>query len=118
MPRDDPRPVTHRRTAEEAVAQADAKARIRTAMGVRTGGVGLLLAGLGALARSSRRYLFYHHARFPIRAGHSSSLPYAIFGLGAVVLSPFVIVAGQLLLTRAIAAARGNPVTAEVAPPL
>jgi hypothetical protein len=104
-----------RRTVAEAIAQADAKDRIRTAIGVRGSGVGLLLLGLSLLIRPSTWGPFLQAVGVRIHGGPSFtlSLP-AVVGIIAIGLSPFAFATGQWLLTRATAAARGNPMTAPI----
>jgi hypothetical protein len=104
----------HLRTAAEAVAQADAKYRIRAARGLRfTGGLtlafGIALIGRSPWARYSQAFAF----RRPDGSTFSLSLG-AVIGFIAIPLGLILMAAGYVLLRRAIAKARANPITAGV----
>ncbi|MEO8621261.1 MAG: hypothetical protein ABI625_09370 [bacterium] len=105
----------HRRTVAEALAQADAKERIRTARGVRAAGFSLLVVGIGFLTRPSTWRPYNQAVRVHIHGGPSFTLSFAaVAGVLAAVISPVVIAAGQWLLRRATSAARNDPVTASI----
>jgi drug/metabolite transporter (DMT)-like permease len=105
----------HRRTVAEAIAQADAKDRVRTARGVRGGGIGLAMIGVALLTRPSTWRPYSQAVGVHIHGGPSFTLSFqAVLGILAVVVGPFVIAAGHWLLIRAIDAARRDPITAPI----
>src|SRR2546422_540397 len=91
-----------RRTAAQAVQQADAKDRIRTARSVRATGPTLIVGGLGLLVRPETW-----------RRPFATSLS-GVLGLTCLVLGPVAFAVGSALLRRATARAQANPVTAEI----
>jgi hypothetical protein len=108
-------PSPHRRTAEEAVAQANAKERIRNARGLcATGGV-MLLVGVRLLSRW-RTWSPYHQALgVHIHGGPSFTLSLgAIGGAFALVVGPLVFLAGRLRLRGAMDTAARDPITAPI----
>ena len=108
-------PPPHRRTVAEAIAQADAKERIRTSLGVRGAGFALLFFGIGLLTRWSSWRPYNQAVRVHIHGGPSFTLSFAaIVGGFAAVAGPFAIVTGQLLLRRATSLARNDPITAPI----
>ena len=109
---------SHRRTVAEAIAQADAKERIRTARNVRRAGVSLVGLAIVLLIHPKRSLLYDLAVDVHAHGGQSFRLSFAVM-LGAVagVLSPFVIATGQWMLRRAISAARNDPVTATILDP-
>jgi len=112
---EDAAPPPHRRTVAEAIAQADAKERIRTARGVRGTGLTLLVVGVGLLIRPSSWRPYSQAVGVHIHHGPSFTLSFAaIFGGLAAAIGPFVIATGQWLLRRAIRAARNDPITAPI----
>jgi hypothetical protein len=105
----------HLRTAAEAVAQADAKYRIRAARGVRFSGGACLAFGIALLIRRSTWTRFSQAFAFTRSDGSTFSLSLgAVIGFIAIALGLVLVGAGFLLLRRAIARARANPVTASV----
>lgn len=108
-------PRVHRRTVEEAIAQADAKERIRTARSVRATGIAFLVGGFGLLTRSSTWRPYNQAIRVHIHGGPTFTLSFAALAGGiAVILGPFVIATGLWLVRRATIAASSNPVTAMI----
>jgi hypothetical protein len=104
-----------RRTAAEAFAQAEAKARIRTAVAVRRAGLFMPLIGVAALLRFRTWLPWYQVLGVHIHGGPSFRLSLnAIVGIVAIVLSPVVFMTGAWLRRRAIQMARRDPVTAAV----
>lgn len=107
-----------RRTAAEAIVQADARERIRTARSVRQAGYGFLVISLEFLAgsgawRPENQFLAVH-----IHGGPSFTLSVsALIGILALAAGPIAIVTGSVLLRRATDAARRSPVTAQVLAP-
>jgi hypothetical protein len=108
-------PSTLKRTAAEAVQQADAKDRVRTARAVRTGGYVLTLLGLWLATKPSEWRANRQAVGVNIHGGPHFTLSFgALFGIASIVLGPVVAVVGHLLLKRATAAALRNPVTAQI----
>jgi hypothetical protein len=108
-------PSPPRRTVAEAIAQADAKERIRTARNVRR--TGLTLFGFAVLFLVNPRRSLLYSLIVTVRppGGRSFLLPLpVILGGLAGVLSPFVLATGQWMLRRATNAARNDPITAPV----
>jgi hypothetical protein len=100
----------HRRTAEEAIAQANAKERIRNARGMRAMGIWMLLVGISLLTRRSTWRPYNQLLGVHIHGGPSFRLSLgAIVGMLAVVVSPILFVAGRLRLRRALGAAARDP---------
>jgi hypothetical protein len=115
MPNHNETALVHRRTVEEAVARGDARERIRTAQGVRATGLTLLAGGIGLLSRTSTWRPYNQALGIHIHGGPSFTLSFtALAGGLALVISPMLIVTGQLLLSRATIAAAENPVTATI----
>jgi hypothetical protein len=113
------RRAPQRRTVEEAIAQADAKDRIRTASSVRSTGVAVAVLGASLLSRPRAARSLSQAINAVIHHGPSVALATsAVFGLIAIIAGPVTIVAGIWLLRRANAAARANPVTAVIFDPL
>jgi hypothetical protein len=105
----------HLRTAAEAVAQADAKYRIRAARGLRLSGG--LTVGFGASLLLRRSTWASYSQAFAFRRTDGSTLSLslgAVIAFMAIPLGLILIAAGFLLLRRAIAKARANPITAGV----
>jgi hypothetical protein len=110
-----PPPLPHRRTVEEAIAQADAKERIRTAQGVRGAGLTCFVIGLGLLARPRTWRPDDQAVGVHVHGGPSFTLSFAaIIDVLAVVVSPVLIATGQWLLRRAMSAAANDPITAPI----
>lgn len=104
----------HRRTAAEAVVQAEAKARIRAARNVRRTGFWLPLLGAGLIVRPWWS-VFSLGVGIHIHDGPSFVVAAPVLlGVCLVLASPFVIVTGGVMLRRALAAARNDPVAAQV----
>jgi hypothetical protein len=115
MPSRDAPTKVHRRTVEEAIAQADAKERIRTARCVRAAGITLLILGVGLLTRPSTWRAYNQAVGVHIHGGRSFTLSFAALAGGlALVISPVVIATGQWLVGRATRAATNDPVTAPI----
>jgi hypothetical protein len=115
MPNDSSVQVPHRRTAAEAVLQADAKASLRDARAVRAAGYSLVTFGVYMLARRSTWSAYHQAVAVNIHGGPRFTLSVAaLVGVVALVAGPVAIVVGQLLLKRATAAAWRNPVTARI----
>jgi hypothetical protein len=109
-------PTAHRRTAAEAVAQADAKYRIRVARGLRHTGLVVSLVGVWVLVRP-RTWAPVSRTIMIARPG--GGLPWAlsvlaVIGFVTLVGGPVLSAIGEILLRRAVAAARGNPITSGV----
>jgi len=107
---------THRRTVEEAIAQADAKERIRDARQISAAGVSMLFFGILLFPRhlhpwmSDEAVLAVH-----IHGGPSLTLSLgAIAGILCLIGSPVVFVLGRVRLRRALAAAARDPITAPI----
>lgn len=105
----------HRRTVEEAIAQANAKQRIRDARGMRATGVGLLASGAGLLIHPSTWRPYNQMLGVHIHGGPSFTLSLsAIVGGFAIVIGPILFAAGRRRLRRALDAAAGDPMTAPI----
>lgn len=105
----------HRRTVADAIAQADAKERIRTARNVRRTGVALLGCAVLVLIHPTHSLLYEIGVEVHPQAGRSFMLPFVmVLGGLAGALSPFVIATGQWMLRRATSAARNDPITASI----
>jgi len=102
------------RSAAVAIAQADAKERIRTARNVRRTGAALFGMAIVILVQPRRSLLYELGVDVNLHGGRSF-MPFLVV-LGAVVgvASPFVVAIGHLMLRRATSAARNNPVTAPI----
>lgn len=112
---DDAAPPPHRRTVAEAIAQADAKERIRTARNVRRAGVALFGLAIVLLIHPTHSLLYDLTIDVHPHGGRSIMLPFAVIAGGlAGLLSPFVIATGQWMLRRATNAARNDPITAPI----
>jgi hypothetical protein len=108
-------PPPHRRTVEEAIAQANAKERIRNARGVRAAGGAIFVGGLGLLARPSSWSPYHQILGVHIHGGPSFTLSLsASVGILAVIIGPILYAAGRVLVRRAIDAAERDPVTAPI----
>jgi len=115
MPSDVAVPHRHQRTVEEAIAQANAKERIRSALGVRAAGVTATGLGVMLLLRFRTWRPIEQAVSVHVHGGPSLTLSLAaIIGAGAVVAGPIIGVVGHWLLRRATTAARANPVTAGI----
>lgn len=103
------------RTAAEAVAQADAKYRIRAARGMRFGGNITIIFGVTRLLRRSAWASYNQTFSFtrPDGSRFSMSLE-ALVWFGAIAVGAIVSLVGFILLRRAVARARANPTTAGV----
>ena len=106
---------TQRRTAEEAVMQADAKDRIRTARSLRASGAGLAGFGVASLTWSGTWSPSSQAVLIQIHGGPSFTLSFtALLGILAVVVGPLVVAVAHWRLARAIKAAESNPITAPI----
>ncbi len=109
------RGLPHRRTAVEAVAQANAKERLRTARWVRGASGALFFGGLSALGRRYTWWPSHQVLGVHVHGGPTFTLSLeAILGLLAIAISPIVFAVGNVLLTRATRAIASDPVTAVV----
>lgn len=106
---------THRRTVEEAIAQADAKERIRDARAMSAAAVSMLLIGILLLPKHLQPWMPDDAVVALHIHGLSMTLSFgAIIGILCVVGSPVVFVLGRVRLRRALAAAARNPITAPI----
>jgi hypothetical protein len=115
------KPPAHRRTLEEALAQADAKERIRNARGVRAVGQMVFVIGVYLLSRWSRwhhynsigfggtilRVGIHHWRSFDLSLGQ-------VIGIPCLIAGPIMMLVGARLLERANQAALRNPVTMSI----
>lgn len=104
-----------RRTAAQAIAQADAKFRISCAISIRGTGVAMIVAGTMMLSRPSA----WGRGHQAVRIHFGNVGPFvvslaAIIGTCALILGPLIAAFGHWRVRRAIDAARADPVTASV----
>ena len=105
------------RTADEAIVQADAKYRIRTAVHVRRAGLAMTVYGGYTLfrMRTAVDRLFWGSVRVHTPGWRTFDLPWnAVVAIGLLVLGPLTSAAGYWLEARAVRRARSNAVTAEI----
>jgi len=107
--------VPHQRTVEEAILQADAKDRVRTARQIRRAGLASAAGGLYLLSRVWWRSFYYPRLQLHVHGGPTFVLNvYAIVGIGCVGVGAIVAITGHWLEQRALQAARSNPITAVI----
>jgi hypothetical protein len=107
--------VPHQRTVEEAILQADAKDRVRTARHVRRAGLTIAAGGLYLLSRVWWRALYYQRLQVHVHGGPTYVLNvYSVVGIGCVIVGPIIALVGHWLEQRALQAARSNPITAVI----
>jgi len=107
--------VPHQRTVEEAILQANAKDRVRTARQIRRGGLAIAAGGAYLLSRIWWRSFGVPRVQVHVHGGPTFILDvYTIVGIGCLVAGPIVAVAGHWMEQRALRAARSNPITAVI----
>ena len=107
--------VPHQRTVEEAILQADAKDRVRSARQIRHAGLGIAASGLFLFSRIWKRSIFFPSLQVHVHGGPTFVLnDYAMAGIVCLVVGPIVAITGQWLEQRALRAARSNPITAVI----
>ena len=107
--------MSNLRTVEQAIAQANAKERIRNARGLGAAGAGIFFTGITLLMHWSTWRMYNQLVRVHIHGGPSFSLSLgAIVGVLAVATGPIVAIVGGVRLRRALAAAARDPMTAPI----